>query len=94
MEALGIIGTSVGLASFISGGALYVIRAEISKDRAAMETELARTNGRIDTHEASCTERQRKLDERHEAIQNRLASIDHRSELMDGKLDRLLERRA
>lgn len=43
-----------------------------------------RLEGRVNAHEASCEERQKKLDERYREANRRLDSID-------GKLDRLLE---
>lgn len=46
---------------------------------------LVRLEGRLNTHEATCTERHRKLDERHSAITDQLASIEQ-------KLDRLMAR--
>ena len=47
---------------------------------------LIRLEGRLNTHEGQCAERQKRLDERHKTIQDHLTS-------MDGKLDRLLEGR-
>jgi len=43
-----------------------------------------RLEGRVNAHESSCVERQKKLDERYEQANRRLDSID-------SKLDRLLE---
>jgi Na+/alanine symporter len=71
-------------AGVIGGFALYVIRGEL-------KSEVTRVDGRINAHEAGCSQRQAKLDERHASIQGRLEAIDHRSERMDAKLDRLLE---
>lgn len=45
---------------------------------------LFRLEGRVNSHEASCTARQQQLDERHQAIARELG-------MMQRKLDRLLE---
>ncbi len=47
---------------------------------------LLRLEGRLNTHEASCEQRQKNLDERHAVITKTLESID-------GKLDYLMEQR-
>ena len=47
---------------------------------------LVRLEGRIDSHEQTCAERQKKLDERHMTMGKKL---DH----IDAKLDRLIEAR-
>lgn len=44
---------------------------------------LIRLEGRVNSHEKSCEERQKRLDERHKNIEHHLASIDR-------KLDRLI----
>ena len=44
---------------------------------------LIRLEGRVNTHEQKCDERQKRLDERHENIERQLLSIDR-------KLDRML----
>lgn len=51
---------------------------------------LIRMEGRVNAHEASCTERQTRLDERHSDINRRLASIDEGQARTNDKLDRLL----
>ncbi len=92
MDAAQAVGLTLSGAALVGGAVLYVIQAEIRKDRTEMEEKVAGLLGRINTHEAGCTERQRRLDERRSVIQERLTAIDHRSEGMDAKLDRLLER--
>lgn len=46
---------------------------------------LLRLEGRVNTHEAECDQRQKRYDERHRSLSDKL---DH----MDAKLDRLVER--
>lgn len=75
----GMIGVAIGAATALSSVVLYVVRSENAKD-------VSRLDGRMNAHEAACSERQKKLDERHEQQTNHLASID-------AKLDRLLEMR-
>lgn len=45
---------------------------------------LVRLEGRVNTHEAECAQRQKRADERHAETNAKLASID-------AKLDRLME---
>lgn len=47
---------------------------------------LVRLEGRVNSHEASCLQRQKQLDERHAEANTKLAAIDQ-------KLDRLLAAR-
>lgn len=54
---------------------------------------LIRMEGRINAHEASCSERQKRLDERHREIDRRLTSIDEGQARTNDKLDRLLDDR-
>lgn len=63
------IGAGAGIVAVVGGVVLYVIRAE-------MRGDVYRLDGRIDTHEKACEERQKKLDERHQAISKHLENID------------------
>jgi hypothetical protein len=63
---LGVILTAAGAVSAV---ALYVIRAE-------MRGDVSRLDGRINTHEAACEQRQKKLDERHEHISQGMERIE------------------
>lgn len=47
---------------------------------------LLRLEGRINTHEAACDQRQKKLDERHEHITQGITRIDSK---LDSLMDRL-----
>lgn len=91
MEAFGVIASSLGSASVISAGLLYVIRAEVRKDREQHAADVARLDGRINTHEAGCTQRQKTLDERNESIHVALTDLKRGDEVINQKLDRLLE---
>jgi len=79
MVDAGVIGAAISASVVVGGAVLYVIRSEQAK-------EVARLDGRMNTHEAGCDQRQKKLDERYETQTKHLASIDD-------KLDRLLEAR-
>lgn len=79
MDVVGIIGVSIAAATGVSGVVLYVVRAENGKTT-------ARLDGRINTHEAGCEQRQKRID-------SRLESIDHKTDRIDEKLDRLVEAR-
>lgn len=83
MDLVTTIGVSIAAATAASTVLLYVVRAEINGTS-------QRLDGRIDTHESGCSQRQEKLDERHKNIEHRLDSIDRRGEAIDLKLDRLL----
>lgn len=73
---MGAIGVAIAGSSAVGAALLYVVRSELRGD-------VTRIDGRINTHERGCTERQKNLDERHEAITDTLKSIDH-------KLDKLM----
>lgn len=53
---------------------------------------LIRLEGRVNTHERGCEERQRTLDERHATTNRELKDIKGTVTHMDSKIDRLLER--
>lgn len=76
----------VAIMTGVLGVLLYLIRSEIQSDVSAMRTEVARVDGRINTHEEGCTVRQG-------AIEHRLTTLDQRSERIEDKLDRVLEGR-
>ena len=69
----------VGIGSAVGAVVMYVIRAE-------MRGDVTRLDGRLNTHEAGCTQRQLALD-------TRLDSMDKKLDRQDEKLDRLMERR-
>lgn len=67
---------AAAVAAIIGAVALYLIRVE-------MRGDITRLDGRINTHEKGCEERQKRID-------GRLASIDRNTERMDKKLDQLM----
>lgn len=62
------IGAVVGVLGGVGALALYVIRGEI-------KGEVARVDGRINTHEAECEQRNKNADERHVAMTKTLDDI-------------------
>jgi hypothetical protein len=83
---LQVIAYAITAFSAVSALALYVIRTE-------MRGDVTRLDGRINSHEASCTQRQRQLDERHAEANAHRAETNVRLGSIDAKLDRLLESR-
>lgn len=80
MSGLALLATAVG------AFALYIIRTEVRGD-------VTRLDGRINTHEKECAERQRKLDERHRTLTAAIGDVHRDVEKVDAKLDRLLTAR-
>ena len=69
MENATIVPTLIAVAALLSPGVIWLLRLE----------------GRLNTHEGQCAERQKRMDERHEAMLTTLGG-------MDEKLNRLMER--
>lgn len=82
MEAQ-VIGSIVGIGSVIGGLVLYVVRSEL-------RGEVTRLDGRINTHEKGCEQRQQKLDERHTAITSILEELHEGQKEANRKLDSLV----
>lgn len=75
---MAIVSVLVGGVTALSGLAIYVVRSEVQKD-------VSRLDGRINTHERGCEERQKNLNERHAEMTKKLDAIDE-------KVDRLVAR--
>lgn len=70
---LGEVAAMAGILGAVGGVALYIVRGELRGD-------VTRLDGRINSHERECAERQKRLDERHVESNKKL---DHIVEKLD-----------
>lgn len=75
----------VTLVVVLGGGLRYVIRAETRSD-------VDRLDGRINTHEEGCTERQKNIVAEFTHVRGDIARIEARGVSIESKIDRIAER--